>query len=81
MPKKQKAQYETEKKHKTEILEESGADFSFTSGASTSFILIGLATDEEHSNDSLHDTKGKLKHWLINSCTRSHWSHPQRLLN
>ena len=56
VPKEQKGSYETDKKHKTGILEGSGAAFSFTSGASTSFLLIGLATDEEYSNDSLHDT-------------------------
>lgn len=75
VPEQQRSYYETEKKHEAgSILKRSGAAFSFTSGASTSFLLIGLGADEEYSDDTLHD-------WFIRSCTRSHWSHPQRLLN
>lgn len=35
-----------------------GTSFSFTSAASASFLLSDLGTDEEYSDDSLHD-------WLI----------------
>lgn len=53
MPGQQRSYYETEKKHKAgSILERSGAAFSFTSGASTPFLLIGLGADEEYSDDS-----------------------------